>query len=118
MFVFGVVSSYGGVSKYSFSEPSKPIGVEIAEEPIKPASTVVDQVQPPSQQTPVVVEEDNSANGNNIIKLLEETDLLDKIPLRKTKPITSGRGTPRRQRLPYRDPPPLVINWQFLISSC
>ncbi|EFX71032.1 hypothetical protein DAPPUDRAFT_309238 [Daphnia pulex] len=117
LFVLGVVSTYEGVSKYSFSEPSNPIGVDAPEVGPKFVEAVA-ETQPPSQQTPlVVVEEDPGTNGNSFTKLLEETDLIDKIPIRKTKPITSGRSTTRRQRLPYgRDPPALVVGLSAAIG--
>ncbi len=117
LFVLGVVSTYEGVSKYSFSEPSNPIGVAAPESEPKFVEATA-ETQPPSQQTPtVVVEEDPGTNGNSFTKLLEETDLIDKIPIKKTKPITSGRSTTRRQRLPYgRDPPALVIGLSAAIG--
>ncbi len=111
------MSSYDGVSKFSFSEPSNPIGVDTPEVEPKAVEAVA-ETQPPVQQTPVVVvEEDPASNGNSFTKLLEETDLIDKIPIRKTKPITSGRSTTRRQRLPYgRDPPALVVGLSAAIG--
>lgn len=117
LFVLGVVSSYEGVSKIAFSEPSKPIGVDIPETEEKPVEVISDSI-PPNQQTPVVVVEDDSHNnGNSLTKLLEETDLIDKIPVRKTKPLTSGRSTTRRQRYPYgRDPPALVVGLSAAIG--
>lgn len=117
LFVLAVASIYEGVTKASFSEPSKPLGVEIAEGDTKPVGAVA-QVPQSNLQTPVIVEEDSNGNGNNIIKLLEETDLLDKIPARKTKPISGSRSgsATRRQRLPYRSPPPLVIGLSAAIG--
>ena len=117
LFVLGVVSTYEGVSKYSFSEPSNPIGVAAPESEPKFVEATA-EIQPPIQQTPtVVVEEDPGTNGNSFTKLLEETDLIDKIPIKKTKPITSGRSTTRRQRLPYgRDPPALVVGLSAAIG--
>ena len=119
LFVFGVVSTYEGTSKYSFSEPSKPIGVDLPQEESVPVAANPVEIQPTNPSVPVVVEEeeDSNTNGNNIIKLLEETDLIDKIPIRKTKPITNNRGTTRRQRPSYRrDPPPLVVGLSAAIG--
>lgn len=102
-FILGVVSTYGGVSKVSFSEASKSVQVEI------PAiDPTVSESPAKEQRPPVVVEEEPSANNNNnIIKLLEETT---RPPFRKDKPLTNGRGAPRRTRPRYsRDPPALVI---------
>ncbi|KAI9565171.1 hypothetical protein GHT06_008947 [Daphnia sinensis] len=117
LFILGVVSTYDGVSKYAFSEASNPIGVDPPD--IVPNSVEgVAESLPPSQPTPVtVVEDDPSTGGNSITKLLEETDLIEKIPVRKTKPITAGRSVTRRQRLPYgRDPPALVVGLSAAIG--
>ena len=118
VFVLVVVSSYDGVSKYAFSDPSNPIGADVPEVERKSVETSIAESQPPSQQTPaVVVEEDPATNGNSFTKLLEETDLIDKIPIRKTKPITNSRSTTRRQRLPYGvSPPPLVVGLSAAIG--
>lgn len=116
LFVLGVVSSYEGVSKVAFSEPSNSIGVSIPEVEEKPIE-VPPEDKAPSQQTPVIVEEDPASNGNSLTKLLEETELVDKIPVRKTQPITGGRSSTRRQRYPFgRDPPPLVIGLSAAIG--
>lgn len=117
LFILGVVSTYDGVSKYVFSEPSNPIGVDPPDTEHKSAEGIAES-QPPSQSAPVVVvEEDPGAGGNSFTKLLEETDLIEKIPVRKTKPITGGRSVTRRQRLPYgRDPPALVVGLSAAIG--
>ena len=121
LFVFGVVSTYEGTSKYSFSEPSKPIGVDLPQEESVPVAGNPIETQPTNPSVPVVIEEDPNTNGNSIIKFLEETDLIDKIPILKTKPITNSRnsnsGTTRRQRPSYRrDPPPLVVGLSAAIG--
>lgn len=117
LFILGVVSTYEGVSKYAFSEPSNPIGVDPPDIWPNSVEGVVESL-PPSQSTPItVVEDDPSTGGNSITKLLEETDLIEKIPVRKTKPITGGRSVTRRQRLPYgRDPPALVVGLSAAIG--
>lgn len=112
LFILGVVSTYDGVSKYSFSEPSA--SVETPQTDVKPEPTFN---QPPltNLQPPVIIEEDPASNG--IIKLFEETELFDRLPIRKTKPITTGRATTRRQRIPvYRDPPALVVGLSAAIG--
>lgn len=118
LFVLAVLSTYEGISKVSFSEPSKPLGIELPEEePIRPTGTIPETPPPNQVPPPVVIEEDTNGNGNSIIKLLEEPDLLlDKIPVRKTKPISGGRSTTRRQRIPYSRPPPLVIGLSAAIG--
>lgn len=119
LFVLGVVSSYEGVSKLAFSDPSNPIGVITPELEPKPVEINGDAPSP-NQQPPAVevVEEDQNGNGNSITKLLEDTELIGKIPIRKTKPLTNGRGPgTRRQRLPYpRDPPALVVGLSIAIG--
>lgn len=116
LFVLGVVSSYEGVTKLSFSDPSNPIGVitEVESKPVEP----VDTQSPNNEQKPPVevVEEDLSNSGNSLTKLLEEAEFIEKIPIRKTKPL-SGRSPTRRQRLPYsRDPPALVVGLSVAIG--
>lgn len=114
MFILGVVSTYDGVTKYSYSEPS--IGVENPQIDLK-QDQVFNPALAPNPVPPIIVEEDPATSGNSIIKLFEETDLIDRLPVRKTQPITSGRATTRRQRIPlYRDPPALVVGLSAAIG--
>jgi hypothetical protein len=116
LFIFGVVSTYGTISKVSFSEPSKPVGVKPADD-LPPAITVSTESPSKNDQRPVVIEEDNNGNGNILSKLLEEADATIRPPFRKDKPLTNGRSTTRRGRPRYsRDPPALVVGLSAAIG--
>lgn len=116
VFVLGVKSSYEGVTKVSYSEPSKPVGAAITE--LQPP-VVTDSQQPnQQQQPPVVIEEDAR---DSIIKLLKDTDLESRIPIRINKPIINGRNQggsgKTRKRIRYRrDPPALVVGLSVAVG--
>ena len=116
VFVLGVKSTYEGVTKVSYSEPSKPIGVAIAElePPVPPDSQEPNQQQP----APVVIEDEPR---DSIIKLLKDTDLESRLPIRINKPIIKDRGQGGsgkiRKRFRYRrDPPALVIGLSVAVG--
>jgi len=116
VFVLGVKSSYEGVTKVSYSEPSKPIGTATSE--LEPPSPPDSQQPNQQQQPPVVIEEDAR---DSIIKLLKDTDLESRIPVRINKPIINGRGQAgggrSRKRIRYRrDPPALVIGLSIAVG--
>ena len=99
LFILAVVSNYEQVTKVSYSEASRPIGVSTAGAELDsaiPANAAV----PANQRPPVVIIEEDE---NQIIKLLEETDLEARIP--QNQPIINGRGPQikkRRKKIHYR----------------
>lgn len=116
VFVLGVVSSYGEVSKVAYSEASRTAGPEAAPvETPPPFVAVVTTESPLSGRAPPVVIEDAVANDNILAKLLE--DATSRPPYRRNKPLINRQGPTRRGRPRFnRDPPPLVIGLSAAIG--
>lgn len=120
-YILGVVSSFDGVTKSSFSGAS--IGVESAAATESPAPVAGQSDQGPA----VVIEEGTSSNGDNIIQqLIEESDSTFRPPFRIDKPLSparssapdaSGVSRPKKQRPRYnRDPPAVVVGLSVAIG--